>query len=69
MSQYDDIQSISNSDKQDMVNVYMDLVSEPLSADDYDKAVRSVEQHFHVLTGWNLSLSEIDWYVADWRGY
>lgn len=69
MSQYDDIQSISNSDKQSIINAYTRLTDDPLSADDYGKAVKSVEQHFHMLTGWNLSLDEIEWYVTDWRGY
>lgn len=69
MSQYDDIQSISNSDKQEIIEVYMSLIDKPLDQDDYNKAVKSVEQHFHMLTGWALSLDQIEWYITEWRGY
>lgn len=69
MSQYDDINSIGYVDKQDMIEVYSSLIDEPLSADDYGKAVKSVEQHFHCLTGWALSLDQIEWYITEWRGY
>lgn len=73
MSQYDEINSIGYVDKQDMIEVYMGLIDEPLSVDEdsqgYDKAVKSVEQHFHVMTGHNVSLDEIEWYVSQWRGY
>lgn len=69
MSQYDDIQSISNIDKQDIIEVYTGLIDEPLDQDDYNKAVKSVEQHFHCITGHNVSLDEIEWYVTQWRGY
>lgn len=70
MSQYDDIQSISNKDKRGIIEVYSSLIDEPMADDnDYDKAVKSVEQHFHMMTGWSLSLDQIEWYITDWRGY
>lgn len=70
MSQYDEINSIGYTDKQDMIEVYSSLIDEPMANDaEYDKAVKSVEQHFHMLTGWSLSLDQIEWYITEWRGY
>lgn len=68
MSQYDDIQSISNADKQDIVNIYHCLMLESPD-DDYMACVSSMIQHFHMMTGHKISLAEISWYVSDWRGY
>lgn len=69
MSQYDEINSIGYADKQDIIQVYSSLIDEPMADDNYGKAVKSVEQHFHCLTGWSLSLDQIEGYITDWRGY
>lgn len=68
MSEYDDIQSISNKDKQAIVELYYMLMLESPD-DDYQACVSSMIQHFHVLTGHNVSLEDVSWYVSEWRGY
>ena len=61
MSQHDDIESISNKDKMDIVNTYYDLMLDSPD-DDYQACKSSMIQHFHMLTGHLISLDEISWY-------
>ena len=68
MSQYDEINSISNKDKQDIIEGYHQLMLESPD-DDYQACVSSMIQHFHMLTGHKVSLADVSWYVSDWRGY
>ena len=62
MSTHDNIESISNRDKQDIINTWDRFLSGEIS-------VQAVEQHFHVLTGERECLDSIEWYVTEWRGW
>jgi hypothetical protein len=62
MTTYDEIDSISASDKNDIIAVWYDFLSGSLSAE-------SVCQHFHCLTGHRESLDSVEWWVSEWRGW
>jgi hypothetical protein len=68
MLQHNDMESISNLDKMNIVNTYYDLMLNSPD-DDHQACKSSMIQHFHVMTGHLISLDEISGYVSEWRGY
>jgi hypothetical protein len=68
MLQHNDMESISNLDKMNIVNTYYDLMLNSPD-DDHQACKSSMIQHFHMMTGHLISLDEISWYVSEWRGY
>jgi hypothetical protein len=62
MAAYDDIETIGNSAKNDIIQAWDQFIDGTISA-------KSLEQHFHMMTGHNESLDGIEWYVTEWRGW
>ena len=62
MTTYDEIDSISATDKNDIIAAWYDFLGGSLSAE-------AVCQHFHCLTGhWEI-LDGIEWWISEWRGF
>lgn len=62
MNAYDEIETIGNKAKLDIIAAWDQFINGSIS-------VKSLEQHFHMMTGHNESLDSIEWYVIEWRGY
>lgn len=60
MSVYDDIETIGNAAKNDIILAWCDFL-------DLKITEKSMRQHFHVMTGHNESIDSIEWYVNKWR--
>ncbi len=59
MSVYDDIETIGNAAKNDIIISWYRYISLKISE-------RSMCQHFHAMTGHNENIDTIEWYVNKW---
>ena len=60
MSAYDEIETIGNAAKNDIILAWYDYL-------DLKITEKSMCQHFHMMTGHNENIDSIEWYVNHWR--